>query len=290
LRLVDQTYRYCTQPQEPYFDLLDRIHQHLVPRTYVEIGVSTARSLTMALPGTVCVGIDPAPRPAFPLGQQTTVYRKTSDDFFAEFELADLFKGVPLDLAFIDGMHHFEFALRDFMNLERAANPNTTILIHDCLPNDEVHAARERSTARWAGDIWRLILLLLEWRPDLDLAVADSAPSGLGIVRGLDPASTVLGDNYDEIVAKYLALPYSTFDDGSMAERLHRIPGDWPTVRSRLPDQPYRAANVESLKVHRLAVALAPALGRGVQRVRRQLADHRRPPATTPTPTGSDGV
>ncbi len=290
LGLVDQTYRYCTLPQEPYFDLLDRIHQHLLPRTYVEIGVSTARSLTLALPGTVCIGIDPDPQTAFPLGRQTRVFPQTSDDFFAKFELSDLFEGVPLDLAFIDGMHHFEFALRDFMNLEAAANPDTTVLIHDCMPNDELHAARERASARWAGDVWRLILLLRAWRPDLDITVADSAPSGLGIVRGLDPTSTVLRDNYREIVERYLAMPYSALDDGSMDEQLNRIPGDWPTVRSRLPEKPFREANIERLKADRLARAIAPALVRGMQRARRKMAARRLPSSATPSSSGSVGT
>ena len=31
------------------------------------------------------------------------------------------------DLAFIDGMHHFEFALRDFANLERHCAPGSTM-------------------------------------------------------------------------------------------------------------------------------------------------------------------
>ena len=142
MRLVDWTYQFCTQPQEPYFDLLDRVHQHLLPRTYVEIGVSTARSLTLSLPGTVTIGIDPVPRVAFPLNRQTQVFAQTSDDFFASHQLDVLFDGVPLDLAFIDGMHNFEYALRDFINLEAAAHPDTTILIHDCMPTDELHAAR----------------------------------------------------------------------------------------------------------------------------------------------------
>ena len=44
-----------------YFDMLDRVHQHLLPRTYVEIGVNNGRSFALALPGTECVGIDPEP-------------------------------------------------------------------------------------------------------------------------------------------------------------------------------------------------------------------------------------
>ena len=138
LRIVDALFEKRVPRGFPYFDLLDRIHQHLLPRTYVEIGVSTGRSLTLALPGTMSVGIDPDPRLSFPLRRGTRIFHQTSDDFFANHNLTRLFGGIQLDLALIDGMHHFEVALRDFMNLEKSSSIGTTILIHDCLPIDEV--------------------------------------------------------------------------------------------------------------------------------------------------------
>ncbi len=188
-------------------------------------------------------------------------------------------------------MHHFEFALRDFINLERASNPDTTILIHDCLPNDEQHAARERSTFRWAGDVWRLIMALRAHRPDLEVAVADSPPSGLGIVRGLDAGSTVLSDGYDKIVEEYLAMPYSALDDGHKAEHLNRVPGDWATVRALLPQQPFRSENLERLKAERAVVALGATAVRVSRRAVGRIVSTpaAAPPgsAATPGPAGA---
>jgi hypothetical protein len=255
VQLLDNAYAKYVPPALPYFELLDKIHQHLLPRTYVEIGVSTGRSLTLALPGTVCVGIDPEPRVAYPLARGTRVFAEASDDFFARHDLTALFGGLPLDLAFIDGMHHFEFALRDFVNLERASNPSTTLLIHDCLPVDDLTAARDRTTDFWSGDIWRLILLLRRWRPDLNVTVIDWAPTGVGLVRGLDPTSTVLADHYDEIVDHYLSVPFAALDDGSKYEQLNRVSGDWSTVKSLLPDRSFRRTNVELLKTLRVLEA-----------------------------------
>ena len=160
------------KPDLPYYDAMDLVHRHLVPRTYVEIGVSTGRTLRLALPGTRCVGIDPEPHLEQPLAPDQQVFAQTSDEFFAGHDLGAVLGGAPMDLAFIDGMHHFEFALRDFINLERASHPDTTVLIHDCLPQSEEGAARERTTVLWSGDVWRLIVALREWRPDLDVAVA----------------------------------------------------------------------------------------------------------------------
>jgi len=73
-------------------------------------------------------------------------------------------------------------------------------------------AERERRTSFWSGDIWRLVLLLRKYRPDLGVKVIGTAPTGLGVVRGLDPDSSVLRDNYDAIVGEFLALDYSVLD------------------------------------------------------------------------------
>ncbi len=162
-------------------------------------------------------------------------------------------------------MHLFEYALRDFMNLEQSAHPDATILIHDCLPVDALSAGRERSPYPWSGDVWRLILLLREQRPDLEVSVVDWPPTGVGVVRGLDPHSTLLADRYDELIEHYLAVPYEHLDDGTMHEQLHTVHGDWPSVAALLPDRSYRSGNVELLKVHRTASALVPAFRRAYE-------------------------
>jgi len=129
---------------EIYLGVLARIHQHLKPRTYVEIGVEFGDSLRLALPGTIALGIDPQPRLTYAPPANLRIFIETSDEFFARRDLRAELNGLPLDLAFIDGMHHFEYALRDFMNLERWCAPESTILIDDCFPHDRRTAQRER--------------------------------------------------------------------------------------------------------------------------------------------------
>jgi hypothetical protein len=268
---VDRLYQHYVPKEPSYRAMLDKIHQYLLPRTYTEIGVFTGVTLTLALRGTQCVGVDPEPKVRYHLVPGTQVFSQTSDDFFATHNLTELFGGRPVDLAFIDGMHNFEFALRDFMNLERASSPSSTILIHDCLPIDEITSTRERTTEIWSGDIWRLILLLRKWRPDLEVAVIDRAPTGIGLVRGLDPKSSVLADNYDEIVDHYLSVPYKDLDNGSKAEQLNRVDGDWETVKALLPDRPFRRASVNLLKADRTLEAVRHARR---QRSARPVLDH----------------
>jgi hypothetical protein len=221
-----------------YLVLLDQIHQRLLPRTYLEIGVHEGNSLRLVAPGTRAVGVDPEPLLDDP--DDADVFRLTSDDFFARYDLNAVLDGVPLDLVFVDGMHLFEFVLRDLINVGRYAVPTTTVLLHDCYPISAETATREHLTYLWTGDVWKIVLCLKEYCPDVHVSVVDAPPAGLGIVRHLGAeASARLQDRYDEIVGRFVELDYSTLD-GDKAVLLNRIDYDWPLIESLLPP-PFRS-------------------------------------------------
>lgn len=220
-------------PGPGYLEVMSMLHSHLRPRTYLEVGVESGESIARARPETLAIGIDPAPRISFPLGPRTRIVQEESDSYFAAHDVRAELDGLPVDLAFIDGMHHFEFALRDFINIERVCSPESTVLIHDCYPISRLTAERERRTGMWSGDIWRLILVLRKYRPDLRVNVIATAPTGLGMVRRLDPESRVLGELYEDIVREFLAIDYSVLDAGK-AEMLARCPSEWETIKAIL--------------------------------------------------------
>ena len=221
-----------------YREALDFVHTTVAPRTYVETGVSQGGSLAFALPGTRAVGIDPKPKLDRPIPRSASIYPMTSDEFFERHDLSGLLGG-PVDMAFIDGMHLFEYALRDLINIEQHCSPDSVLLVHDCYPPDEVTAARERTTRRWSGDVWKLVPCLREYRPELRLATLDVAPTGLAVITGLDPGSRVLAERYDEICERYVPLAYGVLDAGK-PEALARVPGDAGTLAELLPDRPFR--------------------------------------------------
>lgn len=223
-----------TFPGASYVALLSAIHSHLRPRTYVEIGVADGKSIALAPPETRAIGIDPEPKIDRPLGPRTSIRAMTSDDYFAAHDVAGDLGGLPIDLAFIDGMHRFEFALRDFVNIEKRCSPESTILIHDVYPITRLSAEREQQTEFWSGDIWRLVLLLRKHRPDLSVNVIAVAPTGLCLIRRLDPDSRVLEERYDAVVAEFLELDYSVLDRDKVGV-LAPIPNDWEKIRSLLP-------------------------------------------------------
>ena len=191
------------EPTRSRHQLLIALHQQLSPRAYLEIGVFTGSSL--GLSRTRSIGVDPAYTITKEIEWEVQLHRTTSDEFFSRPDPVAFFDGVPIDLAFIDGMHLAEFALRDFMNVEKYMSPAGVVLIDDMLPRNSLEAARDRRTAAWAGDVFKVADILRTYRPDLTILPVNTSPTGTVIVLGLDPKSTVLADNYDAALAACLA-------------------------------------------------------------------------------------
>jgi hypothetical protein len=196
-------------PGAHYREVLKAIHSRLHPQTYLEIGVESGATLAFAADCEIAVGIDPEPLETVnALPPQLKVFRETSDAFFSSRDRASILGERPLDLVFIDGLHLFEQTLRDFIHVEAWSNPNTVVLLHDCLPVCEAAAARQRISKFWVGDVWKALEILREVRPDLRITVIPTPPSGLVVVRGLDAASRVLSETMSQLVASFAERAY----------------------------------------------------------------------------------
>jgi hypothetical protein len=124
-------------------------------------------------------------------------------------------------MAFLDGMHRIEFLLRDFINTEAAAHKRSLILMHDCLPLNNRMARRSfvpgspeegDHAMSWTGDVWKIIPILREYRPDLRVTLLDCPPTGLVAVNRVDPENRVLDRAYHEILNKYATLSMEAYD------------------------------------------------------------------------------
>src|ERR1700759_1045448 len=58
------------------------------------------------------------------------LYRMCSDRFFDKHDPVAL-RGDRIDMAFLDGLHLYEFLLRDFINVETCCRRNSVIVLHD---------------------------------------------------------------------------------------------------------------------------------------------------------------
>ena len=241
-----------TSAPRDYVGVLDRIHKELLPRTYLEIGVADGTSFRVTQPGTVRVGVDPRPKIVLPDDPLTHLLTATSDDFFSSYDLRQLLGGATVDLVFIDGMHLFEYALRDFMNVEPFCHPRSVILFHDCCPIDAATSTREPTPGKWSGDVWKVLVALREYRPELRFATIDVPPTGLSVVTGVDPSSAIVRERYGEIVDELSDIDYSVLSSAK-AETLNLVPNDWNAVRALLPP-PFRTGRSARPARRRIAV------------------------------------
>ena len=197
-------------PYETYLHMLVDLHRLMAPARYLEIGVNEGHSLACAGSGTRLLGVDPAPRVVSLDHPDWSIVEATSEAFFRERDVSDLLGG-PVDLAFVDGLHHFEVALADVISIESHAHPGTVVLVHDALPIDKPTSERDRSSVVWSGDVWKAVVLLRRHRPDLMVTTMDVSPTGMAVITGfgevvdnswVEPAVRGLMDaDYGDLVA-----------------------------------------------------------------------------------------
>jgi hypothetical protein len=223
-----------------YRDYLKQIHQVWKPSSYLEIGVDTG--VTLALAECRTVAVDPEFRlQGNPIGRRVETYlvQLKSDEFFAQRNLKTYFPD-GIDFAFLDGMHHFEYLLRDVFNTEKYSHKKTIIALHDCYPVNVEMANRETNFAHrndaitriwWTGDVWKLLPILRDFRHDLDVSILDCPPTGLVVIRNLDSKSEALINAYEEIVAKYRDVTLENFG-------IERFRKEFPTTNSRAVFEP----------------------------------------------------
>ena len=90
------------------------------------------------------------------------------------------------------------------MRPERSA-----VLFHDTVPLDEVTQRPDRQRKFYTGDVWKTILCLKHYRPDLDIFTIATPWSGLTVITGLDATSRIISENYNAAVARFMDMPYS---------------------------------------------------------------------------------
>lgn len=198
-----------------YKTFLPQLHKILTPKNYIEIGIRHGYSLSLSDKAQK-IAIDPmydASSMEFDT-PNTQFFKMTSDDFFDQNKLSDLLEG-SFDLAYIDGMHLFEFALRDFINLEKSSDKPSIIIVDDVIPRNEEEANRTPTGGSWTGDVWKIIPCLTKYRPDLskNMILTASEPTGCLIIVNPNSNDSTLSDNYEKIIDTYISTSYPTMPD-----------------------------------------------------------------------------
>lgn len=220
-------------PGPDYFEWLKWLHATIRPESYVEIGVETGRSLRFAQRPTKSIGIDPAVNVVVSIESWVKLYKLPSDDFFAQYDLRQVLDTESVDMAFIDGLHTFDQALKDFINIEHYSLPGTVVAFHDIFPVTPITAARDRETIFWLGDTWKVVLILKEMRPDLKIFTIPTFPSGLTLVTGLNANSQLLVQEMETIINHWMGIDLGSYMD-EIDTHLNVVNNEVPVVSKLL--------------------------------------------------------
>lgn len=160
---------------------INRALKRLGSDTYVEIGVCDGgcfRQINARRKFAIDPNLSAAGKPS--LGEE--FFEMESDDFFNK-HAAELFRQKGVDVALVDGLHEFEQALRDVLNLEHHMAANGVIFMHDCNPVSSYAAGDVHPGGDWNGDVWKVIHYLRTYRKDLEVFTLD-CDWGVGVIRG----------------------------------------------------------------------------------------------------------
>ena len=158
-------------------EFLAKVHEVVEPAVYLEVGVQHGTSLNLAHAASLAIGVDPFPLVAATGNQRIAAL--PSDQYFEQFNVVqELLPFPPIDLGFIDGLHHFEQALRDFVNIEKFCHQRSIVIFDDVLPRNQAEASRTECPGDWTGDVWKISKILRRYRPDLVILEVNTQPTG----------------------------------------------------------------------------------------------------------------
>lgn len=195
-----------------YINFLRALHEK-VYEGYFEIGTRFGDTLVLSQSPTIA--IDPyfqlKKNPIFNK-DSCLLFQETSDSFFKN--TMPKLSHYKCQLAFIDGMHLFEYALRDFINLAKISTKDVLFLFHDPIPWTFKMTIRDnkklRNDENWVGDIWKLVPIFIDAGLKNSLNLLSSAPSG--ILAVLNPDKKIISQlekNYENICAKWINVEFS---------------------------------------------------------------------------------
>ncbi|WP_265444988.1 class I SAM-dependent methyltransferase [Flexivirga meconopsidis] len=174
---------------------------------YLEIGVRDGDSFR-AVTADRKIGVDPYEHKSMTkLRDGEQFFNKPSDDFFAE-DAGTVLRDRRVDVGLVDGLHWFQQALRDVLNIERYSAPGGVILLDDMNPKTKELQDVFVQGKAWNGDVWKIGAYIQVERPDLEFYTID-ADQGIGVIGNLNPNAPWPSD---DVLKKYEKLTYDYLD------------------------------------------------------------------------------
>lgn len=174
------------------------------PSRYLEIGVNAGLTFEH-VQADLKMAVDPLPLfdiSRLPSG--SAVFEGTSDLFFETSPRQEW------DVIFVDGLHLFEQAYRDVLNSLSCLSADGLIVLDDSVPENSYTARRDPAilepggSTAWHGDVFRVVLLLSRFHPEVDYRTISESPCQTLIWLKEDfqfPSEHVISQRCEEVLA-----------------------------------------------------------------------------------------
>lgn len=169
---------------QPQTRLINHIIQKKGYASYLEIGVNNPANNFDLIRVQYKIGVDPNGRASF---------TGTSDEFFEQNKMS-------FDIVFIDGLHHYDQVIKDFVNSYQRLNEGGLICIHDTDPKEERFTAVPRKErGRWNGDVYKILQVLQLKGIDLDWISPVTDINGFTAIKKItyNDLGDIVGANMD---------------------------------------------------------------------------------------------
>jgi hypothetical protein len=170
-------------PAGHYVEWLKGFHTEAKPSNYLEIGVKSGRTLTLAEGDTEVFGVDPAYSVHFPLNARTRLFRCTSDEFFKN-DLSAL-RIEAFSLCFIDGLHEYHQVVRDVINVANYCDDSSIIILHDVIPPNDKSSDPKGKVEFCSGDVYKALPFFNTIFPHVKITIIRTAPTGLAVLTNV---------------------------------------------------------------------------------------------------------
>lgn len=161
---------------------INNLARHVKANSYLEIGVQHGYTF-LAVDIESKVAVDPQFLFDFSIYQSDLVEfnQITSDEFFLHHARERTF-----DVMFIDGLHTFEQAFRDFCNSICHSHSNSIWIIDDTIPSDVFSTLRDPIEAiafrqaagvhseAWHGDVFKLVFAIHDFFPEFSYVTVNT--------------------------------------------------------------------------------------------------------------------
>ena len=197
-------------------DVVSYMFNRVRPKLFLTLG-DHAKYVQCVPQPILGLGIDPWPMMSLKsLPPNQLVYPVTCDYFFHS---PYMIKELHPDIVLISGYHRFEQVLRDIIFSEKLCKKESVIMVANTYPlaKEDIDRADITQSQHQTGDVYKIIPIFRQFRPDLKVTTLTDVDKGLTIIENLDEANHVLQHDLVHAVEDVIDTPFDKRDTSTDA-------------------------------------------------------------------------